>query len=119
MSTINAINPTIDRTVQIFDKFYNYSQSISGPEYDTFYSYLKSVFNTEAQAQNFTTTLFRIASVTGQSAVTLLKDIQGASAPQVNLVFAYYLNTFQSASTQMGVQIPILPNYYVAHNIRQ
>jgi len=119
MTTINTTNPRIDRTVEIFDRFRSYSQAISGPEYDTVYSYLKSVFNTEAQAQNFTTTLFRIASVTGQPAVTLLQDIQGASAPQVSLVFAYYLNTFQSPSTQMGVQIPIMPNYYVAHNIRQ
>ena len=118
-NTVNAINPTIDRTVQIFDKFYNYSQAISGPEYDTVYSYLRSVFGTTAQAQNFTTTLFRIANTTGQSAMTLLQDIQGASAPQVTLVFAYYLNTFQSPATQMGVQLPSMPNYYVAHNIRQ
>jgi len=118
-NTVNAINPRIDRTVQIFDKFYDYSQAISGPEYDAVYSYLRSVFNTTAQAENFTTTLFRIANTTGQPAITLLQDIQGASAPQVTLVFAYYLNTFQSPATQMGVQIPRTPNYYVAHNIRQ
>lgn len=118
-NTVNAINPTIDRTVQIFDKFYDYSQAISGPEYDAVYSYLRSVFTTEAQAQNFTTTLFRIANTTNQPAMSLLQDIQGANAPQITLVFAYYLNTFQSPATQMGVQIPAMPNYYVAHNIRQ
>ena len=119
-NTVNAINPTIDRTVQIFDKFYDYSQAISGPEYDAVYSYLRSVFNTKAQADNFTTTLFRIANTTGQPVMTLLQDIQSATtAPQITLVFAYYLNTFQSPATQMGVQIPRAPNYYVAHNIRQ
>jgi len=49
----------------------------------------------------------------------LLQSLQGLSKPQVTLTFAYYLNTFQSASTMLGVQVPVQPNYYVAHNIKQ
>jgi hypothetical protein len=49
----------------------------------------------------------------------LLQSLQGLSKPQITLTFAYYLNTFQSASTMLGVQVPVQPNYYVARNIKQ
>jgi len=119
VTTINATNPNIDRTVQIFDRFYRYDQSVSGQEYDAVHSYFLSVFNTPAQAANFTTTLFRISNTTGIPVMNLLQSVQGLSAPQVTLTFAYYLNTFQSPTTMLGVQVPTLPNYYVAHNIKQ
>jgi hypothetical protein len=63
MSTVNTLNPTIDATVQIFDRFYNYQQNVSATEYDVVHSYFLSVFATAAQAGNFTVTLFRIASL--------------------------------------------------------
>ena len=119
MPTINEINPKTDLTVQIFDKFYNFQQGVSAVEYDVVHSYLLSVFNTKAQAGNFTVTMFRIADATQIPVLTLLQQIQGMNAPQITLTFAYYLNTFQSPSSIMGVQVPTQPNYYVAHNIKQ
>jgi hypothetical protein len=119
MSTINARNPRTDLTVQIFDKFYGYQQSIPSQEYDAVYSYLRSVFNTAGQAGNFTVTLFRMAAASNIPPMTLLQQLQGQSAPQITLTFAYYLNTFQSPATMLGIQVPTLPNFYVAHNIRQ
>ena len=119
MSTVNARNPAIDQTVQIFDQFYDYDQSVSAQEYDAVHSYLLSVFNTPKQAGNFTSTLFRISAASGIPAMELLQSLQGLSAPQINLTFAYYLNTFQSPSTMIGIQATTVPNYYVAHNIKQ
>ena len=119
MATINARNPSTDLTVQIFDRFYEFKQSVPSQEYDAVYSYLRSVFNTKQQAGNFTTTLFRIANATGIPAMNLLQQIQGQSGPQITLVFAYYLNSFQSKATMLGIQQPVTPNYYVAHNIKQ
>lgn len=119
MSTVNARNPSIDQTVQIYDRFYNYDQSVSAVEYDAVYSYLLSVFNTAKQAGNFTSTLFRISGVSGIPVMELLQSLQGLSAPQINLTFAYYLNTIQSPSTMIGIQATTVPNYYVAHNIKQ
>ena len=119
MSTVNAINPKTDTTVKIFDRFYKFDQSVPSQEYDAVRSYLRSVFNTAEQANNFTTTLFRIASATNIPPMTLLKQIQGQTGPQITLTFAYYLNSFQSSSTMLGVQVPVMPNFYVAHNIRQ
>jgi len=119
MGTVNAINPSIDRTVQIFDRFYNYRQSVNAIEYDVVYSYFQSVFDTKAQAGNFTVTLFRISNLSNIPVMTLLQSMKGLSKPQITLNFAYYLNTIQSPSTMMGVQVPITPNYYVARNVKQ
>ena len=119
MTTINYLNPRSDLTVQIFDAYQNFQQGISAEEYDVVYSYLLSVFNTKQQAGSFTVTFFRIADATGIPALTLLQQIQGLNGPEINLTFAYYLNSFQSPSTMLGVQVPAQPNFYVAHNIKQ
>ena len=120
-NTINTINPSIDLSVQIFDNFYRYRDSIPAQEYDVVLSYFRSVFSTLNQAKNFTTTLFRVASLSGIPATTLLEQIQaaGSNLPQITITFAYYLNTLQSKATMLGVKTPSTPNAYVARNIRQ
>jgi len=117
MSDINSPNPTIDRTVQIFDKFYNYNAGVPASEYDVVYSYFESVFGTSMAAQNFTTTLFRIANQTNVPVMVLLQQMQGQSAPQITLTMAYYINTNSSPSTMLGLNAVATPNYYVARNI--
>ena len=119
MPNINDFNTKTDLTVQIFDRFYSFEQSVSGPEYDSVYSYLLSIFDSATQAGNFTVTMFRMSEAAGIPVMELLQSLQGLSKPQVTLTFAYYLNTFQSASTMLGVQVPVQPNYYVARNIKQ
>ena len=119
MGNINNLNPNTDLTVQIFDKFYNYQESVSAQEYDAVYSYLLSVFSTPSQAGNFTTIMFRMSGASGIPVMELLQSLQGLAKPQVTLTFAYYLNTFQSPSTLLGTQQTVVPNYYVAHNIKQ
>jgi hypothetical protein len=49
----------------------------------------------------------------------LLEQLKGQSGVQITLTFAFYLNALQSPSTKLGVQLPTLPNFYVAHNIKQ
>jgi len=119
MGTINSTNPNIDQTVKIFDQFYSYRANIPVQEYDAVNSYLQSVFGTKQQADNFTATFFRIVEASQIPAMDLLQQIEGATAPQITLTFAYYLNSFQSPSTLLGLNTPATPNYYTAHNIRQ
>ena len=118
-NTINQINTSIDRTVQIFDRFYSYSAGVDAVEYDVVYSYFASVFNTKQQAKNFTTTLFRVAEWSDIPPLTLLEQFKGQPAPQITFIFAYYLNTLQSPATMLGIGAPATPNAYVAHNIKQ
>jgi hypothetical protein len=120
MSTINETNLNIDQTVRIFDSFYEYDANIPSQEYDAVLSYFRSVFNTTIAAENFTSSLFRIAEETNTNAMNLLQQFQGqaTSAPEVNILMAYYLNSVRSPATLLGVLEPTVPNFYTARNVR-
>jgi len=118
MASVNNYNPKTDTTVQIFDRFYGYQEQVPVDQYDVVRSYFLATFQNAENADNFTVTLFRIARVSGTSVMTLLQQLQGQSAPQVNLTLAYYLNGLNSSSTLLGINVPTQPNFYVAHNIR-
>lgn len=120
MSTVNAINYSIDQTVRVFDQFYKYDANIPAQEYDAVLSYFNSVFTTQEAAENMTASLFRIADATNTSAMSLLQTLQqnASSAPQVTVMMAYYLNLVRSPSTLLGVLLPTTPNQYTARNVR-
>lgn len=120
MSTVNAANYSIDRTVRVFDQFYNYEANIPAQEYDAVLSYFRSVFSTLDAAENFTNSLFRVADLTNTDAMSLLQTFQqtGSSLPQINILMAYYLNSVRSPSTLLGVLGVTTPNYYTARNVR-
>ena len=120
MTTVNTTNYSIDQTVRVFDQFYNYAANVPAQEYDAVLSYFKSVFTTTAAAENFTSSLFRVAELTNTSAMALLQTFEqnGSSAPQVTILMAYYLNSVRSPSTMLGVLAPTTPNFYTARNVR-
>jgi len=118
MGSVNAINNKTDLTVQIFDRFYGYEQTVAVDEYDAVRSYFLSVFGTAEAAGNFTVALFRVAQQSTTPVMTLLQQMQGQSGPQITATLAYYLNGIRSATTLLGINVPTQPNYYIAHNIR-
>lgn len=120
MSTINAPNFRTDQTVRIFDSFYNYSANVPVLEYEAVLSYFESVFKDQAAAENFTSSLFRVAEETNVSAMTLLESFQqqGNSAPEITVLMAYYLNSVRSSATLLGVLNPTTPNFYTARNVK-
>lgn len=119
MSTINAVNPSIDQTVQVFDRFYDYSANVPAMEYDIVLSFFRSVFTTTEAAENFTTALFRVAEESNTPALTLLQSMEGQNSVQLTLTMAYYLNSVRSPATLLGILQPTTPNYYTARNVRQ
>ena len=120
MTTVNATNYSIDQTVRIFDQFYNYAANIPAQEYDAVLSYFKSVFTTTAAAENFTSSLFRVADESDTNVMTLLQTFQqsGQSEPQITILMAYYLNSVRSSATLLGVLAPTTPNFYAARNVK-
>lgn len=118
MGSVNSYNPKIDQTVQLFDRFYEYSVTVPVAEYDAVYSYLKSVFGTSEAAGNFAVTIFRISEQSGIPVMTFLSQLEGLGQPELTLTLAYYLNGLRSSSTLLGLNQPVTPNYYVARNIR-
>lgn len=124
MSTVNYVNPSLDRTVRIFDEFYKYNINVNENEYDVVYAFFKTVFAEELAAKNFTMSLFYVADQTKTSVLDLLADMQSqisssGGQPQiyVQTTMAYYLNNLRSNSTLLGVSAAVVPNYYAARNV--
>ena len=116
--SINEINPKIDLTVRIFDTFYDYAEEVNVNEYDAVYSFFfQAMKKDKTAAQNFTTTLFRIASKTQTSVMTLLDAISDQDQLQLNSTLAYYLNGMRSPATLLGINSAVVPNYYAARNV--
>jgi hypothetical protein len=116
-NTVNALNPNVDLTVRIFDTFYNYETFVNAEEYDTVYSYMRSVFTTDQAAGNFTVSLFRVSQETGTPVLTILSNIQSQDSIQLTLTLTYYLNGLRSGSTLLGFGATVTPNYYTARNV--
>lgn len=116
VDTVNYPIYTTDTTVQIFDNFYKFSATVNSTDYDVIYSYLRSVYDSEYAAANFTVTLFRVSDYSGIPVMTLFQQLQGKSAPQLTVTLAYYLNSVRSPCTLLGVSQPIQPNWYAARN---
>lgn len=114
--TVNYPSYTTDTTVEIFDNFYKFSAAVNSTEYDVIYSYLKSVYDSDLAAANFTVTLFRVSEYSGVPVMTLFQQLQGKSGPELNVTLAYYLNSIRSPCTLLGVATPVQPNWYAARN---
>ena len=117
MSTVNYTNPNQDRTVYIFDRFYEFELSVDANLYDVIFSYFKSVFSDEQAAKNFSLNLFRISESTGTPAIEILDNIRGQSALELTSTFAYFLNNLRSNTTLLGVSAVNTPAFYAARNV--
>ena len=141
MSTVNYVNPSLDRTVRIFDDFYKYDTVVNENEYDVVYSFFKTVIKEDLAAKNFTLSLFYVADQTKIPVLELLASIQsevptvnvsnnqgqevidpvvpnqGAYQLRVQATLAYYLNNLRSNSTLLGLSAAVTPNYYAARNV--
>jgi hypothetical protein len=116
--TVNYANKNVDRTVRIFDRFYAYEVDVPSLEYDSVYSYFRSIYGTSEAAGNFTVSLFRVSQQSSIPVMTLLEQIQGLGQADLNLTLAYYLNNIRSPATLLGIKATTTPNYYVARNVR-
>jgi pyruvate/2-oxoacid:ferredoxin oxidoreductase alpha subunit len=117
MGSINALNPSIDTTVRIFDTFYAYEENVPAEEYDVVFSFFRSVFTTNEAAGNFTVALFRVARESRVPVLNLLQQMEGQNQIELTITIAYYLNTIRSPATLLGVAQPTAVNYYASRNV--
>jgi hypothetical protein len=118
-TTVNYANDNVDLTVRIYDEFYSYNANVPAAEYDIVYSFFKTVMADNKTAGNFTVSLFRVASITGIPALTLLDTFQGQSGLDLTVNMAYYLNNIRSRATLLGVNAQPVPNFYAARTVLQ
>jgi hypothetical protein len=114
---VDGPRTNLDKTVRVFDSFYNFDININANEYEVVRSYFMSVSDNSDTADNFTTMLFRIASITGEDALTLLGYIQGTSKLETTALMAYYLNSLKSKTTLYGISSTPIPNENVQRNV--
>jgi len=121
MATITFDTTTaLDRTVKIFDGFYNQEQIVNAADFDIVNGYFQSVCETIDIANNFTTLFFRIAQYNQIDVLTLLAAIQGTENNlQMNAFICYYLNGFKSKTTLYGIANIPIANQPAARNVVQ
>lgn len=109
---------SLDRTVKVFNNFYNIDMTVSANEYDIVYSYFSEKTNSLTTAKTFTETLFRISAETKVNVLELLSEFQGLDKMKIALTLAYYLNTLSETKTVLyGVNNILAPNEKVQRNI--
>lgn len=107
----------LDRTVRVFDQFYNFDIVVDAGEYDIIYSFFYSTSNSKNIARNFTTMIYRIAGITKEKPLTLLDYIQGRNKIETNALMIYYLNSLKSKTTLYGISVEPQPNQTVQRNV--
>lgn len=118
-NTVNAINYNLDQTVRVFDAFFGYEANVPAAEYDIVNSYFRKVMENRTVADNFTASLFQVASETNTNPLTLLDQFQGVTGVNLTAKLAYNLNQIRSRATLLGVGVPFVPNAYVSRNVLQ
>lgn len=116
-TSVNDPNPRTDKTVRIFDQFYQYDAQVPAEEYDIVNSFFQSVFNSKLAANNFTVTLFRVAQESKTPVLTLLQTLQQKNKIELDTTLAYYINGLRSLTTLLGVGQIVSANYYAARNV--
>ncbi len=107
----------LDTTVRVFDQFYNFDLVVNADQYEIVYSYFYDLNKSKNIAKNFTTILFRIASVTGEDVLKLLEYLTGSSNVEVQGIMIYYLNSLKSKTTLYGINVEPAPSQPVQRNI--
>lgn len=117
MGSVNTVNPKVDLTVRIFDRFYQYQTDVPAEEFDLVNSFFLSIFGSKPVAENFTVTLFRVSEESGIPVLSLLAELEGQSQLELTATLAYYLNGLRSPSTLVGINATVTPNFWAARNV--
>ena len=120
-SVFDNRSQNVDQTVRIFDAFYNSEIDIPANEWDIVLAFFKTTCETEKQAENMASTIFRVTQFSGVPALDLLQIIKGKLPDklQMNSVICYYLNSIRSKTASYGVSYIPQANEPVARNIVQ
>ena len=118
MSSVNVTKNNTDKTVLIFDQFYEKELVISQADYDIVNSFFRKYYSDSSIADDFTSVFFQIVNGYKITVEELLAKFREADNPiQIDQTVAYYLNGLRSKATLVGVSVVQQPNYYAARNV--
>lgn len=114
---VDAPKSQLDKTVRVFDQFYNFDLVVEPNQYEIVYSYFYDINKSESIARNFTTILFRIANTIDEDVLKLLEYLTSSSKLEANGILIYYLNSLKSKTTLYGINVEPAPNQTVQRNV--
>jgi hypothetical protein len=113
-----------DRTVEIFDNFYNQQLNVPADQWDIVYSFFlgaqsKNTESAKRTAAQFATVLFRIAQESGTDIMVFLDYMKGIgdNKLKLNAEMAFYLNLLRTKTALYGVANQPAPNQAVQRNV--
>ena len=118
MSSVNVTKNNLDKTVEIFDNFYEKPIVINQADYDIVNSFFRKFYQDQGIADDFTSVFFQIVNGYNITVEELLTKFREADNPiQIDKVVAYYLNGLRSKATLVGVNAIQRPSFYAARNV--
>ena len=113
-----------DRTVEIFDNFYNQELRVPADQWDIVNSFFLGAQNKKTEsakrtAAQFATVLFRIAQESGTDVMVFLDYMKGLenNKLKLNAEMAFYLNLLRTKTALYGVANQPAPNQTVQRNV--
>ena len=118
MSSVNVTKNNTDKTVLIFDQFYEKELVISQADYDLVNSFFRKYYSDSDIANDFTSVFFQIVNGYKITVEELLAKFRETENPiQIDQMTAYYLNGLRSKATLVGVNVVQNPSFYAARNV--
>lgn len=114
---IDAPQSQLDKTIRIFDNFYNFEMVVDGNQYEIVHSFFSNLTQSKTATDNFTLLIFRISALSGENPLTLVEFLQDKSRIEVDSILAYYLNSVKSKTSLYGLSASPQPNSNVQRNI--
>lgn len=116
---LDAPQSQLDKTVRVFDAFYNLDLVVDANQFELIYSYFYDISKNKNTAINFTSIILRISNITGENALSLLDQLKSTTNFKSNALLTYYLNSFKSKTTLYGISLVGSPNQLAQRNILQ
>jgi hypothetical protein len=116
MPIIDGVNP--DKSIRVYDKFYNFDIVVNASEYDIIRSYFFDLSNNADVADNFTVMVFRIANLSDIQPLEIYKQMKSSTTKlEVTAMMAYYLNNLKTKTSLYGIGVNPIPNQTVQRNV--
>lgn len=109
----------VDRTLEVFNQFYNTKLQINADQYEVVLSYFRGLTTNDRTAKAYAENLFRISNNLDIDVLTLLETFQTSDQMKVTLTMAYYLNALGDRTVMFGVNNVLQANQLAARNILQ
>ena len=118
-NTINDVDITTDaKSAEVALGFTADQLGIAGNQYDYGFSFFRKTMKDDSAAGNFTDSIFQISKQADIPITDLLQSLKNKDEIEMTSIVSFYLNGIRSASTLLGINNVVRPNFYAARNVK-